>query len=78
MLAATTIGSDERLELGSISGIGPSIAEELTDFFGEARNIAALDELAAELAIEDAARAEAADSPDRRQDGGVHRHAWRP
>jgi DNA ligase (NAD+) len=63
MLAATTIGSDERLELGSISGIGPSIAEELTDFFGEARNIAALDELATELTIEDVAHAEAADSP---------------
>lgn len=63
MLAATQIGSDERLALGSISGIGPTIAEELTDFFGEARNIAALDELAAELTIEDAARSDAADSP---------------
>jgi DNA ligase (NAD+) len=63
MLAATQIGSDERLELGSISGIGPTIAEELTDFFGEARNIDALDELAAELTIDDAARSEAADSP---------------
>jgi DNA ligase (NAD+) len=63
MAAAVQIGSDERLELGSISGIGPTIAEELTDFFGEARNIAALDELTAELTIQDAARAEAADSP---------------
>ena len=62
MLAATTIGSDERLALGSILGIGPSIAEELADFFGEPRNIAALDELAAELTIEDAVAAEAADS----------------
>ncbi len=63
MLAATTIGSDERLALGSILGIGPAIAEELADFFGEPRNRGALDELAAELTIEDAARAEAADSP---------------
>ena len=63
MLAARQIGSDERLELGSISGIGPTIAEELVDFFGEDRNIAALDELAAELTIEDAAHADAADSP---------------
>jgi DNA ligase (NAD+) len=63
MLTAVQIGSDERLELGSISGIGPTIAEELTDFFGEARNIAALDELTAELTIQDAARADAADSP---------------
>jgi DNA ligase (NAD+) len=63
MRAATIVGSDERLALGSISGIGPTIAEELTDFFGEDRNIAALNELAGELTIEDAARADAADSP---------------
>ena len=63
LLAATVLGSDERLELGSISGIGPTIAEELVDFFGEPRNIAALDELAGELTIEDAAHSEAADSP---------------
>ena len=63
MLAATTIGSDERLTLGSILGIGPSIAVELADFFGEKRNVDALDELARELTIEDAAQAEAADSP---------------
>ena len=63
MMAATQVGSDERLALGSISGIGPTIAEELTDFFGEDRNIAALDELAAELTIEDAVQADAADSP---------------
>ena len=63
MGAATQIGSDERVELGSISGVGPSIAEELTDFFGEARNIAVLDELVAELTIEDAVHAEATDSP---------------
>lgn len=63
MVAATQLGSDERLELGSISGIGPTIAEELTDFFGETRNIAALNELAAELTIQDAAQADAADSP---------------
>jgi DNA ligase (NAD+) len=63
MLAATTIGSDERLALGSILGIGPSIAEELAEFFDEPRNIATLDELAAELTIEDAVVEQAADSP---------------
>jgi DNA ligase (NAD+) len=63
MLAATTIGSDERLELGSISGIGPTIAEELTDFFGEQRNVDAVRGLAAELTIQPAVRTEAADSP---------------
>jgi DNA ligase (NAD+) len=63
MLAATTVGSDERLELGSISGIGPAIAEELADFFAEPRNVATLDELAAELNIEQAAPTETTDSP---------------
>jgi DNA ligase (NAD+) len=63
MLAATQLGSDERLELGSINGIGPTIAEELTDFFDEARNVDALKELAAELTIQDDAKADAADSP---------------
>ena len=63
MLDATQLGSDERLALGSIAGIGPTIAEELTDFFGEARNVAALDELAAGLKITDGSRSEPADSP---------------
>jgi DNA ligase (NAD+) len=63
MLKATTVGSDERLALGSILGIGPAIAEELAEFFGEPRNVAALDELGAELTIEDAAAADVADSP---------------
>jgi DNA ligase (NAD+) len=63
MLAAVTTGSDARLELGSISGIGPTIAEELTDFFGEPRNVVTLDELAAELTIEEAAHGDATCSP---------------
>jgi DNA ligase (NAD+) len=54
MLAATTIGSEAREELGNIIGIGPAIADELTDFFAEPRNLATLDELAAMLVIEDA------------------------
>jgi DNA ligase (NAD+) len=63
MLAAITIGSDERLALGSITGIGPTIAEELVDFFGEPRNVATLDALVAELhTIEPEAAAEASDS----------------
>ena len=49
MLAATEIGSEARSELGSIIGIGPAIAEELADFFTEPRNLAVLNELAAEL-----------------------------
>jgi DNA ligase (NAD+) len=62
MLAARVIGSDERLALGSIIGIGPAVAEELMEFFAEARNIAALDALADVLTIEDAEGA-GADSP---------------
>ena len=49
-------------ELDNIVGIGPANAEELADFFGETRNVETLDELAAELTIEDAARAKTADS----------------
>jgi DNA ligase (NAD+) len=63
MLAAIQIGSDERLALGSIIGIGPTIAEELVDFFSEPRNVATLDELAAELKIEDEANQRTTDSP---------------
>ncbi len=58
MLAATTIGSDARLALGSIMRIGPAIADELAAFFSEPRNVATLDELAAQLTI-DPARATA-------------------
>lgn len=49
MLAATTIGSEAREELGSIQGIGPAIATELAEFFAEPRNLAALDDLAGEV-----------------------------
>ncbi|HEX7389223.1 MAG TPA: BRCT domain-containing protein, partial [Acidiphilium sp.] len=52
MEAAGVIGSDARLELGSISGIGPSIAEELAGFFAEPHNRDLLDRLTAPLAIE--------------------------
>jgi DNA ligase (NAD+) len=62
MLAATTVGSEAREELGSILGIGPAIATELADFFAEPRNLVAVDELAGELTIEDAGGGEAADS----------------
>ncbi len=62
MRAATVVGSEAREELGSIVGIGPSIAQELADFFGEARNLGTLDELAAQLTIEDAAQVADAES----------------
>ncbi len=46
MQAATVVGSDERLALGSISRVGGAIADELASFFGEAHNRDALDDLA--------------------------------
>ncbi|PZW37982.1 DNA ligase (NAD+) [Humitalea rosea] len=54
MLEARVIGSDARLELGSIQGIGPAIATELTDFFDEPRNVEALDDLAREVTPDEA------------------------
>ena len=57
MQAATEIGSEARLALGSILGVGQSIAEELAAFFTEQRNRDVVDALAALLTIEDAAPA---------------------
>jgi DNA ligase (NAD+) len=57
MLAARIIGSEAREELGSILRIGPSIAQELVDFFAEPHNVQTLDDLAALLVIEDAPEA---------------------
>jgi DNA ligase (NAD+) len=62
MMAATVIGSDARLELGSISGIGPAIATDLAAFFSEAHNLATLAELETFLTIEDTTSTAAADS----------------
>jgi DNA ligase (NAD+) len=55
MELAVQIGSEARSDLGAIIGIGSAIAEELVEFFAEARNIDTLDALAAKLTIEDAA-----------------------
>jgi DNA ligase (NAD+) len=63
MVAAVEIGSDARLELGSISGIGPAIATDLAGFFAEPHNLATLRELEAFLTVADAVAASAADSP---------------
>jgi DNA ligase (NAD+) len=62
MLEATTVGSDARLALGSILGVGEAIAEELADFFGEPRNLAVLDDLLGEVTIEDETPAPGADA----------------
>ena len=57
MLDAVAIGSDARIRLSTIIGVGPAIAEELVGFFAEQRNVATLDELGGLLDIEDAAPA---------------------
>jgi DNA ligase (NAD+) len=63
MQAATVIGSDARLELGSISGIGPAIATDLAAFFAEAHNLRTLEALEREVSVRDAVRTAAVDSP---------------
>ena len=61
MLAAAVVGSDERLALGSIMRGGGAIADELVGFFAEPRNLAVLDDLAAEVTVQpETAKAEGA------------------
>ncbi len=57
MLEATTVGSDARLALGSIIGVGPALADELAAFFAEPRNTDALDRLLAQLEVQPIASA---------------------
>jgi DNA ligase (NAD+) len=63
MEAATEVGSDARLELGSISGIGPTIATDLAAFFSERHNLETLDALEKVLMVEDEVATGVADSP---------------
>jgi DNA ligase (NAD+) len=63
MEQATVIGSDARLELGSISGIGPAIATDLAAFFSERHNLDTLDALLEFLTITDAQTGAGSTSP---------------
>jgi DNA ligase (NAD+) len=63
MIAAEIIGSDARLELGSISGVGPAIAGDLAAFFAEAHNLHTLAALERHVRVADAVSAGAVDSP---------------
>jgi DNA ligase (NAD+) len=63
MGGATVVGSDERLELGAISGIGPTIATDLAAFFAEQHNLDTLAALESHLTIEDATQAASGASP---------------
>lgn len=58
MKAASLIGSDDRLALGSIMGIGESIVADLLAFFAEPHNLSTLTDLRNELTIEAEARPE--------------------
>ncbi|WP_421988892.1 NAD-dependent DNA ligase LigA [Roseococcus sp.] len=62
MLEARIIGSEAREELGSIQGVGPSIATELVEFFAERHNLEALDDLLRYVTPEDAAEIDASGS----------------
>ncbi|MGP8027136.1 MAG: NAD-dependent DNA ligase LigA [Acidocella sp.] len=63
MIAAREIGSDARLELGSISGVGPTIATDLVAFFDEQHNLDTLAALERAVTVQDAASAAVSNSP---------------
>ncbi len=52
MQQAVDPASEAHVTVTSIIGIGPAIAEELAEFFGEERNVRAVRALAAELNVE--------------------------
>lgn len=62
MQLAQVIGSEARLMLGSILGIGPAIAEDLVGFFAEAHNLQTLAALEREVRVEDETAASAGES----------------
>src|SRR3954468_24689880 len=49
MTAAGQVGSEARQDLGEIDGIGPSVIDDLTAFFGEKHNVEVIDALEREL-----------------------------
>jgi DNA ligase (NAD+) len=52
MLALAGGDAEARAELDNVDGVGPALIEELSEFFAETHNLAALNELAPELTIE--------------------------
>jgi DNA ligase (NAD+) len=63
MLALAAGDAEARDELDNVDGVGSVLIEELAGFFAEPHNVAAVDELAAELEIEAPVRARATNSP---------------
>ena len=53
MQAARLIGSEERQELGEITGIGTAIADEIVSFFAEPHNQKTLDDLLTYVTVEE-------------------------
>lgn len=68
MIAVGSGDEEARAELTSVEDIGPSVAKDLADFFAEAHNLTALDDLIAAMdalggGVDDARKIEAVDSP---------------
>jgi DNA ligase (NAD+) len=63
MSEASVIGSDARLELGSIDGIGPTLADELVDFFSEPHNLDIVEDLLPQLEVRAASQLNTVASP---------------
>jgi DNA ligase (NAD+) len=53
MTDAHEVGSQARQDLDEIDGIGPSVVDDLTEFFAEKHNIEVLNDLDRELTVED-------------------------
>lgn len=63
MLDAVPRENEAYHDLISIEDIGPSVATDILTFFDEAHNLAALDDLAAQVAVQDAAQPVSTQSP---------------
>jgi DNA ligase (NAD+) len=63
MVAAQDPESPAYHELDNIEGIGPSVATDIIAFFGEAHNLEVLDDLTAEVSVQDFVQPKAGGSP---------------
>ncbi|MFO1075389.1 MAG: NAD-dependent DNA ligase LigA [Geminicoccaceae bacterium] len=63
MLRLAAGDEEARAELDNVDGVGATLIEQLSEFFAEAHNVAAVDALAAELTIEPPAAVAASSSP---------------
>jgi len=63
MMAAEDEGSEAYAELTDIDGIGPSVADDILAFFDEDHNRKVLDDLTAQLTVEDFVAADTSGSP---------------